>query len=643
MAQSIGSKIQGVLVGILIALLVLAFAVWGINDVFSPNSKNAVISLGGNDVTTAEFDSAFRQELQVLAQNEGRQLPHQEAYDRGVHRQVLQRLMTSKIIEIDADDLGIGVNTRSAIDYVSEIEAFKDELTGKFSESKMEEILARQRPPISREQYEKSLIKDLRLQQTIPAINGGVVAPLEFAQQRYQYLTEQRRASVLTSDQRAVDEPPLPTDEELKTYISENPIRFTAPEYRRVTFIRLETSDITPDLEVSDVELEEFFQLKVDLGELGSSESRSVVQITATNEETARRAADRLGNGEDAADVAALLNLIEPTVYEDVAEDAILDPETGKAAYAMAEGESKAILGSLGNWYAVSVTKVTPAVKPDLETIREDLTAELLESKAQEKLFEITPKIEDILDEGGTIEEAAAAAGVTFASIDYIDRSGTTRDGKKLSGFETRPGIAEDETLMTEIFTNDVGYPTDLFQTSSEGWAALRVDDMIDSKVRDFEDVREQAAGYWTQERTNEALDDLMLDLNNRAKDGETLESLQAELGDIATLEDVFLLRSSRSEKTGQRLTVALLDAAVGDIERGPGPSLMTRQIAVLTDIIESKDGLAGQYADLLQDQATAAILSDLNNAYQQAVISENPIQEFPDKVKRTLGLDTEE
>ncbi len=643
MAQSLGSKIRGVLVGVLIALLVLAFAVWGINDVFSPNSKDAVISLGGNDVSTTEFDTEFRRELAVLAQTEGRQLPHQEAFDRGIHRQVLQRLMTAKVIEIDADDLGIGVNSRSARDYVSDIEPFQDELTGKFSESKMMELLARQRPPISRAQFEKTLINDLRQQQTIPAINGGVVAPLEFAQQRYQYLTEQRKAQVLTFDQSAVDAAPAPTDEDLKNYINENPIRFTAPEYRKVTFIRLETSDITPDLEATDQELREYFQLKVDLGEIGSPETRSAVQLTAPDEDTAKKASERLATGEDASDVAALLNLIEPVTYENVVEDAILDPETSKAAFNLGNGESQAILGSLGNWYAVAVTNVNPAVNPDFDAIRPELEKELLESKALEKLFEITPLIEGVLDEGGTIEEAAEAGGVPYASVDYIDRSGTTQDGRKLSGFEGLEGIAGDETILTEIFTNDVGYPTDIFQSTTEGWVVLRVDDMIESKVREFDDVRDQAAAFWADQKTNEALDTLMRDLADKARDGETLEALQASLGDSATLEDVILLRSNPGQRTGQQLTAGLLDANVGDIERGPGPQRLTRQIAKLTDIVENKDGLAGQYADILQDQATAAIRSDLNNAYQQAVLSENPIVEYPEKVRSILGLDAVE
>ncbi len=643
MAQSIGSKIQAILVGILIALLVLAFAVWGINDVFSPSGKNAAMSLGKHEVTSQEFELEFRRELASLAQTEGRQLPHQEAFDRGIHRQVLQRLLTSKVIEVDADELGIGVNSRSALDYVAEIEVFRDELTGKFSEQKLNEILAQQRPPISRAAFEQNLINDLRQRQTIPAINGGVVAPLKFAQQRYQYLTEQRRAQVLTLTDQAISAPPEPTDEDLQTYMDENPIQFTAPEYRRISLIRLEARDMLPDLEITKAELDDLFKYKIELGEVGSPETRSLAQITASDEATALKAVGRLNAGDNPYTVASLLNLIEPITYENVQPEAILDPETAKAAFEFENGEAKAILGSLGNWYAVVVNSVTPAVTPDFDSIKSELEAELLQSKAEEKLFDITPKIEDALDEGASLEEAAEAAGVPYASIDFFDRSGTTIDGLRLAGFQGLEGIADDETILTETFINDMGYPTDLFETSTGGWAVLRIDDIRESQRRPFEDVRDAAKTAWTTQKINEALDDIARDLAARAQDGESLIDIATSIDNGARVDTVILVRSNPGNRLGPQVAAGLLDSAVGDIERGPGPQPLTRQVAKLTDIIANQDSLAGQYADILQDQATAAIRSDLNQAYQAAVLSEHPVNEYPDTIKSILGLDTAE
>jgi hypothetical protein len=65
----------------------------------------------------------------------------------------------------------------------------------------------------------------------------------------------------------------------------------------------------------------------------------------------------------------------------------------------------------------------------------------------------------------------------------------------------------------------------------------------------------------------------------------------------------------------------------------------MTRQIAILTEIVPNQDGLAGQFLDVLQEQATQAISSDLQNAYQQAILRENELREYPEKVKAALGI----
>ena len=82
-----------------------------------------------------------------------------------------------------------------------------------------------------------------------------------------------------------------------------------------------------------------------------------------------------------------------------------------------------------------------------------------------------------------------------------------------------------------------------------------------------------------------------------------------------------------------------MLDGAVGAVSRGPGPQGQTRQIAKLTEIIPNQDGLAGQFLDVLHEQATQAISSDLQNAYQQAILRENELREYPEKVKTALGI----
>ena len=59
MAQSIGGKIKNIFVAVLVGLLVLAFAVWGVNDIFVPGVRNAVVSVGDASVSTRDFTATF--------------------------------------------------------------------------------------------------------------------------------------------------------------------------------------------------------------------------------------------------------------------------------------------------------------------------------------------------------------------------------------------------------------------------------------------------------------------------------------------------------------------------------------------------------------------------------------------------------
>jgi len=447
-AQSIGSRIRNLMVGILIGLLVIGFAIWGINDVFSPQSSRAVASVGKTEVLADNFERAFKRELEVMARQEGKSLSHQEAYTQGIHSRVLGGLIQQSVISVDADELGIGVNRRLAKAEVADLPVFKDELTGEFSEQKYESILAQNR--ITRAEFEDDVYRELRRSQTVPAIIGGVEAPADYATQRYKFLTEQRKASILTLNRDVVATPDEPSDEVLKSFIA-----------------------------------------------------------------------------------------------------------------------------SLGQWYAVKVTKVTPAIVPNFEEMKDELNRELLVEYAQEKLYDITSDIEEGMDEGLNFEEIAKKAKVSLQSLDYIDRLGQTQEGVKMSGIAPITGVADDEILMTEIFTNDMGYETDLFQTSTGGFAAIRVDDVINSQLRPFEEVKTQATAMWKTVQIDEAINEKMLEVAGRAQTGDSLDDIAAELGDGATIEEAILVRSSPNDAVGPALSVSLLEASIGDIERGEKTHLL--------------------------------------------------------------------
>jgi peptidyl-prolyl cis-trans isomerase D len=274
--------------------------------------------------------------------------------------------------------------------------------------------------------------------------------------------------------------------------------------------------------------------------------------------------------------------------------------------------------------------------------MKEELTESLRGEFAQEKLYDLTSQIEGLMDESVSFEDIAKETGVTLQSFDYIDRLGQTRDGVKMSGIAHLLGVAEDDIILQEIFTNDLGYETDLFETSNGGWAAVKVTSVVDSVLRPFDEVKDQAIAMWKTLQVDEAINELMLETASKAQTGTPLDDLAKEIGSGASIEETILVRSAQSDVVGPTVAVGLLEGKVGDIKRGQGLKPLTRQIAELTAIVANTDGLAGQFSDVLQEQASVAIRADLQRAYQNAVIAENPLVEKPEKIKSLLGIDSD-
>ena len=233
MAQSIGGKIKNIFVAVLVGLLVLAFAVWGVNDIFVPGVRNAVVSVGDASVSTRDFNRDLQSRLREIALQRGEGLTNEEAYNQGIHRDLISQYQVRLAVEKDAQDLGVGVNRADAKAYIEAIPAFQSEITQKFDRSRLEQALARSRNGYTVKKFEEDVLRDLRRIQTVEAIVGGIQAPAGFAKRQFDFLSEQRKATILTLNKDAVPTPETPSDEILQSYLDENAARYTAPEFVR--------------------------------------------------------------------------------------------------------------------------------------------------------------------------------------------------------------------------------------------------------------------------------------------------------------------------------------------------------------------------------------------------------------------------
>jgi len=644
MAQSIGSRIRGAFVAILVALLVLAFAVWGVNDIFVAGVRNAVVSVGDVSVSTRDFNRDLQSRLREIAIQRGEGLTNEEAYRQGIHRELLAQYQVQLAVEKDAQDLGVGVNRADAKAYIEAIPAFRSDVTGEFSREKLESALGNLRNGYSLKKFEEDTLRDLRRVQTVEAIVGGIQAPSGYAKRQFDFLSEQRKASILTLTKAAVPTPETPDDDVLQTYLDTNAVRYTAPEYRQVTMIRLEPSGFLPDVagEITEEDVQGEYDARIARGALGTKASRDVVVLSAPDQETAVQAAARLSNGQAPDLVASALGLVAPDRFDAIEQDQLLDSVTDETAFALSEGEAKAAENSLGSWEAVFVPTITPAVTPSFDSLEAEIRRDLGVDRAKGQIFEIEKTLGDRLIEGDTLENIAKDLNLPMESYDYIDRVGQTLDGLALNGSAGIPGIAQDDELLKLIFTSDIGFDTDIYPTVQEGIVAIRVTDVIESTVRPLADIRDDVLTAWTNDQIQTALNERGLALTQEIRDGRSLEDVAKELGETAELEERGISRAQPPTDLSGQVIVDLLTSETGEIARGTGAEALTYTIARLDSIIPNSDGLAGEILDVVQRNIGSEISGDIQNAYRIAILKNHELREYPQQVRAVMGIEDE-
>ena len=193
------------------------------------------------------------------------------------------------------------------------------------------------------------------------------------------------------------------------------------------------------------------------------------------------------------SEITSLYGLNEPTTYENAKASEIIDPEVAEIVFDMKEGDVQTVLGGFDQWVAVHVTSAVEEFKPARDSVENDIVMEILESKAQNEIYKKMDLIQDEIDNGRTLEEAADVVTLPFSQLPFVNRFGATQDELTMQGFTRVPGIATDNEILKTIFTANPGIEVDIFETSGGGQATLRVDDIIDSRPRSFEDSKSLA------------------------------------------------------------------------------------------------------------------------------------------------------
>ena len=140
MLEALRRGSQGIVVKLLMAILILSFAVWGVADVVTRIGHTALAEVGDTEITPDEYQRAFQTELNAISYRAGRRITAEQARAFGLDRQVMNRLIGWAAVDAEANKLKLALSNEKLVEGLQRDPAFHGS-DGKYSRAALDEII----------------------------------------------------------------------------------------------------------------------------------------------------------------------------------------------------------------------------------------------------------------------------------------------------------------------------------------------------------------------------------------------------------------------------------------------------------------------------------------------------------------------
>jgi peptidyl-prolyl cis-trans isomerase D len=160
---------------ILFALLVLSFAVWGIEDVVRDlGRETAVAHVSGEPIELTEAQATARREMARIARQMGNRFEPDENIRRAIAGQALEQLISDRALRAEARRMGIGAPAEGVRNSVFAIPGLRGP-DGTFSRMALDSFLRQNE--MTEGQFLQIVAGDLLRQQLAGAVRSGSTGP----------------------------------------------------------------------------------------------------------------------------------------------------------------------------------------------------------------------------------------------------------------------------------------------------------------------------------------------------------------------------------------------------------------------------------------------------------------------------------
>ena len=519
MLQTIRERAQGVFAWVILLMICIPFAFWGIQNYFGTGQEQPVVVVGKKEIFQRDVVRAYQQ-LAAKIGGIG------QVDENMLKNLAIKNLVDEEVLSQAVAEQGYTISDSQIRSAISEVPYFQTD--GQFDKEKFSNLLKAQQIT------EAGLVAQLRRSLEIGQFSDGVTrtsfaTPLEV--DRFLRLRDQkRRAEYVIVPVASINEE-FP-DDAIEKFYTEHIEQFQNPEQIAIDYIELSVDDIAKKVDVTEEELLASYNDQKDL--YTKSERRKLSHILAAVSKDAapdevaaalskiNQAKARLEKGEDFVVVA-----------KETSDDKVSGGQGGdlgvinlkdmdrafeKAALDLSLGAVSEPVRTPFGYHIIKLTELEPGEIKPFEMVREEVEKAHKRQVAENRFYEIGEQLAQLSYENSdSLEPAADATGLTIQHSELFSR-------------DQGNDIASTPSIRTAAFVDDVlnGQNSEPVEISSDRLVVLRTNKRIPATNKPLADVKQEIVGLLQIEASKDKTKALANSIFDKLEQGQDLAGLAA-------------------------------------------------------------------------------------------------------------------
>ena len=609
MLEQIRNRTQTTFAKVILAIIIVPFALFGIDSYLSSVGSSIHIASVNDELITAQALQNAETEIKAR-QDESADPSIFESIE--FKKAVLDNLITTKLINQEIKNSGFYISDSQIGTYIAGMPEFRKD--GKFSQEQYDQVLKINN--LSPKKFDDKIKSDLGTQQVKDSLRKLSFVPKTKVQELVDLAYQKRDVSIYELKQDDFKNKIDLSVPALKKVYEESKSSFMRPDQVKIKFIIYSVAGIVPNVKVADKEVKNYFADNISRYQTDQQRRASHILFTVgpnLTDEEVKKIATRAQN---------VLNEIKknPKTFKKNAEKYSQDAESSKnggdlgffsrgdmdkvfedTVFSMSKNQIAELIKTEFGFHIVMLTEIK-GEEVKFETVKNQIKGELLFNKA---LVEFGENAEDfsniVYEQSESLQQAANKFSLKIEDSEWLS-------------FENAKKFFNNEAFAQAIFDK---YAIDgmkniaAIEASPNNLVAARVVDFRSSAAKSFDEVKGSIKDFLVEAESQRLLilagTKLIEDVKLKPNVINWIDELTVDRVDRQGLSDTLLNAIFKMDGKDLPAYTGLYDSK--------GEYVIVKLSKVVTEKVEDKDSIDtyyNEYISMIQEEIDFSFISDL-------------------------------